>query len=182
MFQQNDYPELVKLFGAAGAAHHEAFADTDGGDPEWPLWYAKHLHEKLNPRFCPHVTRSRLVHLLVEAEDERLAAAPDSDWVDYYARHFLEHFARSEAPEKDTLALYYFSTCPFCIRVLAAIQRLDLEVALRNIHENDVYRDELTGARGRATVPVLRITSADGTDRWMPESTDIIAYLNEVYG
>jgi hypothetical protein len=34
---------LAALFKQTGEAHHEAFLDTDGDDPEWPLWYAKYL-------------------------------------------------------------------------------------------------------------------------------------------
>ena len=182
MFKQDDYDDLIELFSQAGEAHHEAFKETDGDDPEWPIWYAGFLHAQLNPRFCPHVTRSRLVHLLVQAEDEREAIAPDSAWVDYYAKYFLEHFAKPEVPADDQLALYYMPTCPFCLRVLGKIEELGLDVELRNTIENSDYRDELMQVRGRATVPVLRITEPDGDDRWMPESADIVAYLDEVYG
>ena len=182
MFKQDDFDDLVELFTDAGEAHHEAFKETDGDDPEWPIWYAGFLHGQLNPRFCPHVTRSRLVHLLVQAEDERQAMAPDSSWVDYYANHFLEHFSKSDTPAEDELALYYFPTCPFCQRVLRKIAELDLDVDLRNIHESTDYRDELIAARGRGTVPVLHITDPDGDVRWMPESADIVAYLDEMYG
>jgi hypothetical protein len=29
--------------------------------------------------------------------------------------------------------------------------------------------------------PVLRITSPDGSERWMPESRDIVRYLEQTY-
>lgn len=76
----------------------------------------------------------------------------------------------------DDLALYYYDSCPFCIRVLMAIRQLGLDIELRNILSDPQHRADLTAARGRATVPVLRI-SADGGDEWMPESVDIVAYL-----
>lgn len=41
---------LAKLFQEAGKAHHEAFATTDGVDPEWPIWYADYLVEPLRSR------------------------------------------------------------------------------------------------------------------------------------
>ena len=44
------------------------------------------------------------------------------------------------------------------------------------------YLQELRDARGRTTVPVLRITSPDGNERWMPESSDIVRYLQTSYG
>ena len=46
--------------------------------------------------------------------------------------------------------------------VRANIERLGLDIELRDIFENAQYRDELIEARGRATVPVLRITSPNG--------------------
>ena len=59
--------------------------------------------------------------------------------------------------------------------------RLDVDVELRDILENSEYRDELIEARGRATVPVLRITSPNGRERWMPESHDIVRYLETTF-
>ncbi|MBW2212738.1 MAG: glutathione S-transferase N-terminal domain-containing protein, partial [Deltaproteobacteria bacterium] len=88
----------------------------------------------------------------------------------------------TEEPNTDRLALYYIDGCPFCVRVRGVIGELGLDVELRNIYENSTRLEELREARGRTTVPVLRITSADGEDRWMPESTDIIRYLQASYG
>jgi glutaredoxin len=65
--------------------------------------------------------------------------------------------------------------------VTRAIDNLGVDVELRDINEDPKYRDELILARGRATVPVLRITSADGEDHWMPESRDIIHYLEQTF-
>ena len=61
--------------------------------------------------------------------------------------------------------------------VRAGIERLGVNVELRNIFEDPQHRDDLVAARGRATVPVLRITSPNGEERWMPESRDIVRYL-----
>ena len=35
---------------AAGRAHHQAFIETDGEDPEWPLWYASYLQAPLSSK------------------------------------------------------------------------------------------------------------------------------------
>ena len=83
---------------------------------------------------------------------------------------------------EDRLALYHFETCPFCRLVRASIDRLGITVELRDIHRNTNYRDELISVRGRATVPVLQITNSRGEQRWMPESTDIVHYLETTYG
>ena len=173
--------QLRELFREAGKAHHEEFAATDGTDPEWPIWYADHLVEPLRSRLTARLTRSRIVYCLVAAEEERQGRAPDSPWADFYARHFVECYARSDAPGADKLLLYQFASCPFCSRVRQTIDQLGIDVELRDIFLDESTRDELIAERGRATVPVLRITSPDGDERWMPESADIIAYLEELY-
>ncbi len=174
--------QLEKLFQETGKAHHEAFTAMDGVDPEWPIWYADYLVEPLRSRLTAQLTRSRIVYCLIAAEGERQGRALDCPWAEYYARHFVECYARSDAPEADKLVLYQFASCPFCRRVRGAIDRLDIDVELRDILLDEEYRDELIAARDRATVPVLRITSPDGSERFMPESADIIAYLEELYG
>ncbi|MCA9552581.1 MAG: glutathione S-transferase N-terminal domain-containing protein [Myxococcales bacterium] len=75
------------------------------------------------------------------------------------------------------MALYYYDTCPFCIRVLRAASKLGVDLELRDIFQDRKHYMDLTSARGRATVPVLRYTDADGEDVWMPESADIIRFL-----
>jgi glutaredoxin 2 len=65
--------------------------------------------------------------------------------------------------------------------VRQTINQLGLEVELRNINEDNKYRNELIAERDRATVPVLHITSPNGDKRWMPESRDIISYLEKTY-
>lgn len=79
------------------------------------------------------------------------------------------------------LSLYYYDACPFCRIVLREIDRLGLEVERRDIWLEPQNRIDLMEARGRATVPVLRI-EADGAGdaEWMPESADIIEYLRTV--
>jgi len=173
---------LIDVFRDAGNAHHVAFEAVDGEDPDWPIWYADHLHQPLLTFLSPRLTKSKIVYCLMAAETERQAVDPDGDWASFYAAHFLERFAPAELPADDKLALYYFPTCPFCQRVLAAIDRLGLKVELQNIHENPDYFDKLVGARGRATVPVLHIEHPNGEEQYMPESSDIIDYLQEAYG
>ena len=174
--------QLTELFRAAGKAHHEAFVATDGADPDWPIWYAGYLIEPLRSQLTGRLTQSRIVHCLIAAEEDRQSRAPDSPWPEYYAAHFLSCYARSDTAAEDQLALYHFQSCPFCRRVRETIARLGIDVELRDILLDERYRDELIAERGRATVPVLRISSPNGAERWMPESADIIAYLEDLYG
>jgi glutaredoxin len=84
------------------------------------------------------------------------------------------------SPTQPPLALYYSPSCPYCQDVLRVLEGLELDVQLRDINRDRAFRDELVQARGRATVPVLKIESE--TPVWMPESLDIIRELRQVAG
>lgn len=81
------------------------------------------------------------------------------------------------------LALYKYDTCGFCRRVMMAIRELGLEdrVEYRDVLREPSHREALFEARGRGTVPVLRMEDESGV-RWMGESRDIIAWLRERFG
>ena len=76
-----------------------------------------------------------------------------------------------------SLALYQFKTCPFCIKVRREMHRLSLNIALLDAQKQPQHRDELIQGGGRAKVPCLKITDAQGNSKWMYESSDIIEYL-----
>jgi glutaredoxin len=174
--------QLTDLFRETGNAYREAITQTKENDSEWALWYADHLHERLSVVLAAPVTRSRLVFCLVATHDEHRTIDPDSPWQEFYARRILECLGPAEAPERDSLTLYHFEGCPFCTRVRNVIDELGIDVELRDIFADRQYLAELRDARGRRTVPVLRITNPDGEDRWMPESADIVRYLRATYG
>lgn len=77
-------------------------------------------------------------------------------------------------------SIYGYPQCPFCGRVLRAMDSLGFEIEFRNTLENPDYLDELIDATGSTTVPVLRIESEEGEVRWMPESADIVDYLEQL--
>jgi len=74
------------------------------------------------------------------------------------------------------LALYVTPMCGYCHYVISTIQELGLEVEIRNVYANRQDLEDLYNARKRTTVPILRITTDEG-DEWMPESRDIVEYL-----
>lgn len=78
----------------------------------------------------------------------------------------------------EDLALYVMNGCGYCEDVREAIRDLGLEIEERNIYADPEHLRALVEARGRRTVPVLRI----GEDQWMPESQDIIRYLYDRFG
>jgi len=80
------------------------------------------------------------------------------------------------------LALYGYPQCPYCQRVLRAVESLDLVIELRNTMLESEYHEQLLAALGRGTVPVLRIEDEPGDVKWLPESADIVRYLEARFG
>ncbi len=84
--------------------------------------------------------------------------------------------------ETAKLALYQFSTCPFCIKVRKRMHQLNLNVEQRDPQHNATHRQALEQGGGRVKVPCLLITHDDGREEWMYESDTINAYLQERFG
>ena len=94
----------------------------------------------------------------------------------YQARPTVANEPEMNPDSRPDLALYMKDWCGYCSRVKRAIADLGLTIPLRNIADPE-HLEALIAARGGRTVPVLKITHADGREEWMPESRDIIAYL-----
>ncbi len=85
--------------------------------------------------------------------------------------------------QEDTkFSLYYTPLCGYCTMVRRTIARLGIEdqIELRDANQSE-HGEALFAARGRHTVPVLRIEE-EGKDEWMPESRDIMRYLETRFG
>lgn len=80
--------------------------------------------------------------------------------------------------EAKKLSLYQIYACPFCVRTRRAIHHLNIPVTYRDAQNNPEYKNELISQGGRFKTPCLRIEENNKT-RWMYESKDIIAYLND---
>lgn len=76
------------------------------------------------------------------------------------------------------LTLYFRPTCPFCRRVQAVVDRLELQVEMKDISEPAVAA-ELEKRGGKVQVPYL-IDTKEGVE--MYESDDIVAHLQKFYG
>ena len=76
------------------------------------------------------------------------------------------------------LTLYYKPTCAFSRRVMAVIDRLELEVEMKNVAEAD-FKAELEEFGGRSQTPFFVDTDNDVK---MYESDDIVNYLQTNYG
>jgi glutaredoxin len=78
-----------------------------------------------------------------------------------------------------SLALYQFNTCPFCIKVRQEMRRLSLPIEKRDAQHHIANRDELQQGSGATKVPCLKITEMNGQVRWLQDSNAIVAHLRE---
>ena len=81
--------------------------------------------------------------------------------------------------ECQSLALYQFSTCPFCIKVRQEMRRLSLPIEKRDAQHHADHRHELLQGSGATKVPCLKISEAHGQTRWLQDSDEIVAYLRQ---
>ncbi|QCJ47141.1 glutathione S-transferase N-terminal domain-containing protein [Haloprofundus sp. MHR1] len=78
------------------------------------------------------------------------------------------------------LVLYELEGCPFCTKVRNKLAELDLEYESRKVPRSHSERTEVKEVSGQTGVPVLVDEMHDV--HGMPESDDIVAYLEETYG
>jgi glutaredoxin len=79
----------------------------------------------------------------------------------------------------ESLALYQYKTCPFCIKVRQEMHRLALNIERLDAQHPGENRDALINQGGQAKVPCLRITDTAGNTQWLYESGEIIKYLQK---
>lgn len=80
----------------------------------------------------------------------------------------------------DDLVLYELEGCPYCAKVKNKLAELNLEYESRMVPRSRAERTEVQEASGQRGVPVLvdRERGVEG----MPESDDIVEYLEGTYG
>ena len=78
------------------------------------------------------------------------------------------------------LTLYELEGCPYCAKVRDKLADLDLEYDSVMVPRSHGERTEVEEISGQTGVPVLVDPEHDVDG--MPESDDIVAYLEETYG
>ena len=78
------------------------------------------------------------------------------------------------------LELYELKGCPFCAKVRRKLDELGLEYESHIVPASHAERTEVQEVSGQTGVPVL-VDPEHGVEG-MPESADIVAYLEETYG
>lgn len=79
-----------------------------------------------------------------------------------------------------TLELYELPGCPYCAKVKDKLAELDLDYVSHEVPSAHSQRTEVEEVSGQTGVPVL-VDTEHGIEG-MPESDDIVAYLEETYG
>ena len=78
-----------------------------------------------------------------------------------------------------SLTLFQFKTCPFCIKTRQEISRLSLNIQRVDAQHEGEGRRMLLAGGGQTKVPCLRITDSAGGSQWLYDSGNIIAYLQQ---
>lgn len=79
-----------------------------------------------------------------------------------------------------TLELYETPGCGYCAKVRRKLDELDLEYVSHQVPGARSQRDEVKAISGQAGVPVL-VDTEHGVEG-MPESDEIVEYLERTYG
>jgi hypothetical protein len=86
----NPIKQLADLFREAGAAHHNAFAATNGEDAEWPSWYARYLAPRLQQALGGQVDQAALAEDLRQVDSDYRGGERGEPWPEFYARWFID--------------------------------------------------------------------------------------------
>lgn len=78
------------------------------------------------------------------------------------------------------ITLYELEGCPYCAKVVDKLNELGLEYDPVMVESSHSERDEVEEVSGQTGVPVL-VDEEHGVEG-MPESDDIVEYLEETYG
>jgi glutaredoxin len=89
----------------------------------------------------------------------------------------LQAAQQSVDQQCQSLALYQYKTCPFCMKVRKEVARLSLNIQKIDAQPQGADRDALTRDGGQTKVPCLRITDAAGKSQWLYDSEKIVGYL-----
>jgi glutathione S-transferase len=79
-----------------------------------------------------------------------------------------------------TLELYELEGCPYCEKVIETLDELGLAYESHMVPRSHSERTEVEAVSGQTGVPVL-VDEEHGVGG-MPESDDIVEYLEETYG
>ena len=97
-----------------------------------------------------------------------------------YNDHGLLYFRVAYNLSMANLKLYELDGCPYCAKVTEKLDDMGLEYESIMVPRSHGERTEVEEVSGQTGVPVL-VDEEHGIDG-MPESDDIVDYLEETYG
>ena len=84
---------IAALLHQTGEDHFATHKETNGDDPEWPIWYADHLLENgFATLLEAKLLRSDLIYLLVLVDKQQKSEAPGAQWERYYTDFFVTRY------------------------------------------------------------------------------------------
>lgn len=84
---------ITALLHQAGEEHLTSHQETNGDDPDWPIWYADYLLEHgFETLLDAKLLKSDLIYLLVLVDKQQKSEAPGSQWENYYADFFVRRY------------------------------------------------------------------------------------------
>jgi hypothetical protein len=84
---------LAALFREAGSAHHQAFAGTNGDDPDWPSWYSLYMGPRLEQLLGRPFEVQQLTQDLKAMDAQHRSGGGQEPWPEFYARWFRERYS-----------------------------------------------------------------------------------------
>jgi len=87
-----------------------------------------------------------------------------------------QHLVNKQA---ESLTLYQYKACPFCVKVRRSMKRQSIPIETRDAKRSESAKQELLTGGGKLKVPCLKIIDDSGETKWMYESKDIINYLEQ---
>jgi NAD(P)H-hydrate epimerase len=144
--------DIENLLLQTGKAHHEAYLEVDGEDPDWPLWYAEYLKDLLPPIIGKDYTVSELTYLFIDFDRRHRATTPESPWHAFYAQNLL-------AVDQE-----YKSEIPWAnIEVPALTTSQMIEVDRAMIEDYQINLTQMMENAGRNLAHLARIRFLDNT-------------------
>lgn len=90
---EDNIEQIAALLEETQHSHHQAYLSSDGYDPDWPLWYAGYLLDKLPPILQVDLTKSELTYWMVYLSKRDPLEAGDDPWANYYARVLVNEYS-----------------------------------------------------------------------------------------
>ena len=85
--------QIANLLQETAHAHHQAYIETNGFDPEWPLWYAQNLQEKLGRLLNHPLTQSEIDSQILRLDKAYTSKARRQSWQEFYAQELITEYS-----------------------------------------------------------------------------------------